>query len=59
MSLLGNLRALMGDLPDDAHTCPPPEPPPADPGTAPAARRTSTPPSSVRSSENRARRLDV
>ncbi|GAA4796924.1 hypothetical protein GCM10023200_36340 [Actinomycetospora chlora] len=59
MSLLGNLRALMGDLPDDALACPPPEPPPVDPGTAPAARRTSTPPSSVHSSEDGARRLDA
>jgi hypothetical protein len=29
MSLLGNLRDLVGDLPDDGRACPPPEPPPA------------------------------
>ena len=29
MSLLGNLRDLVGELPDDGEACPPPEPPPA------------------------------
>lgn len=28
MSLLGNLRDLIGDLPDGDRSCPPPEPPP-------------------------------
>ncbi len=29
MSLLGNLRDLIGDLPEEDRSCPPPEPPPA------------------------------
>ncbi|PVZ06842.1 hypothetical protein [Actinomycetospora cinnamomea] len=40
MSLLGNLRDLIGDLPEDGRPCPPPEPTPVGAVPAPPGRGT-------------------